>query len=190
MQPQPGNAKTLKILLNANQPYPPNASEIGLFVFDFDSLYEMLRLSVDPKYAEYNFTRFALYRNAKRLDAPDKMYVDLLRLASPLEMASAIPVYAGAVASVAATLWVLVQAFERIYNLKLNREKLRLEVEKLRSETKLDSSAFVEPDPDEAISYLEERGAREYLETVEKRLNRSSIQVCEVIIEVALEERK
>jgi hypothetical protein len=190
MQPSLNNSMSLKILIRAKQPDAPNASEVGLFVFDIDSLYELLRLSVDPEYEDFNFTRFALYRNAKRVDTPDKMYINLLQLASPLEMASAIAVYAGAAASVAATLWVLVQTFERIYNLKLNREKLRLEVEKLRKDSNLGSSAFVEPDPDEALVQLQERGAWEYIETVEKRLIRSPIQVNEMIIEVALKERK
>jgi len=176
----------VRVLIRAHQPEPPNASEVGLFVFDFDSLYELVRLSVDPKYADFNFTRFALYRNAKRVDADDKMYVRLLRLASPLEMASTIAVYAGAAASVSATLWVLVQAFERMYNLKLNREKLQLEIQKLKRDLSADSKDLMEPDAIDVMETLEERGAREYLETVEKRLARSAIQIEEVIIEIAL----
>jgi hypothetical protein len=188
MQSSPGNTTSVQVIIRANQTDPPNVSEVGLFVFDFDSLYELARLSVDPKYADFNFTRFALYRNARRVDSRDKMYVDLLKLASPLEMASAIAVYAGAAASISATLWVLVQAFERIYNLKLNREKLQLEIQKLKRDLDPDANDFIEPDPVEVMDQLEERGAREYIEMVEKRLFRSSIQIEEVIVEVAMEE--
>lgn len=179
-----GNTHSLQIIIQANQLNSPATADVGLFVIDFDSLYELIRLSVDPKYAEFNFTRFALYRNARRVDQPDKMYVELLRLASPLEMASAIAVYAGGAASVAATLWVFVQALERIYNLKLNREKLQLEIKKLKRELETDLNVLYEPDPTKVLDQLEVRGAHEYLDTVEKRLSRSSIQIEQVIIEV------
>jgi hypothetical protein len=187
MQNSPEENTTVQLIIRAHQPYPPIASEVGLFVFDFDSLYELVRLSVDPKYADFNFTRFALYRNAKRVEASDKLYVSLLRLASPLEMASTIAVYAGVAASISATIWVLVQTFERIYNLQLNREKLQLEIKKLKSDLNENNNTFIEPDPGEVMEHLEEKGVSQYLETVEKRLSKSSIQVDEVIIKVIID---
>ncbi|MBE0411408.1 MAG: hypothetical protein IBX69_16925 [Anaerolineales bacterium] len=189
MQPLSSYPASLQILIQAGQSDPLNAGEVGLFVFDFDSLYEMVRLTVDPKYASFNFSRFALYRNAKRLSNEDKLYVQLLRLASPMEMASTIAVYSGAAASIVATLWILVQALERIYNLKLNREKLQLEIQKLKRDLSTESKVLIEPDPFDVTHSIEERGASEYLDTIEKRLSRSSIQIEEVKIRVDFENR-
>jgi hypothetical protein len=175
--------------IRADAGQPPEISDVGLFLYDLDSLYEIVRLAFDPAYKTYRFSRFSLYRNGRPLVPGDKMTVRQLRLASPLEVTATIAAGAAAAASVAAALWAFVQTVEKIYNLKLQRQKLELEIERLRHETvqarlPLDLPEAA-PDPDRV---LRRRSASEPLETLMRRLAASRLRVIELDIELSQED--
>ena len=108
--------------------------DIGLFIYDFDSLYELIRLAVDPEYSEYHFRRFSLYRNGRPIAEQDQLRVTRLEMGSPLEIAGVIAVYAGAASAVVGTLWLLAQLIEKLSTARLEKEKLQLEIEKLKKD--------------------------------------------------------
>jgi hypothetical protein len=194
MQPNPETKPYVRLVLIADPQAQFAASDVGLFLYDFDSLYELARLGLDPSYEEFSFSRFALYRGHRRLKPQDKMQVQALTLGSPLEIATAITVYAGAIGAITGVIWVLVQAVETIYNFRLNRQKLELEVQKLRQELAAHGEVPVLPADEEVPSTsqvreaLEEREAWEYLEKVKNRLARSPIVLDAFELEVVIPE--
>ena len=123
-----------RITLVASELSKPALGDIALFIYDFDSLYEVSRLSADPKYEDYKFSRYALYRNGRPIDSDDRMRVEMLRLESPLELSATIVAYSAAASSVLATLLVLIRVLEKVSNFRPNREKLALEILKLKQD--------------------------------------------------------
>jgi len=182
--PQPARSVILRIRATAEA--APDISDVGLFLYDLDSLYEMARLAFDPEYKGYHFSRFSLYRNGRPLAPRDKLLVRRIHLASPLEVTATVAAGAAAAASVAAALWAFVQLVEKIYNLRLQREKLELEVERLKHETVQARLPLGLPemtgDPEKVF---QRRAATEPLETLAKRLAASPIHVIDVEIEVS-----
>jgi hypothetical protein len=115
-------------------------ADLAYFMHDSNLLYEFSRIIVDPKYAEYQFSRFSTYRNRYRIDEVDMLRVERLRIESPLELIAVVAAFP----STATAIWVLVQAVEKIANfhlrrdiLKLNREKLRRELEAAHPDTRV-----------------------------------------------------
>jgi hypothetical protein len=159
----------------------PALIDISSFLYDFNLLYEYSRLIADPKYGRYKFTRFSAYRNGKRVWPDDRLEVESLRLESPLLLLAII----AAVPAGAAALLALTQAVEKIANFSLNRELLKLQVEKLRKE--LDSApASVPWEALESDSAFEEqlhiREADYYFDRVRRHQEESSIRIKELEI--------
>ena len=168
-----------RLLLNMKLKAPDYSSpgDVGLFLYDIDSLYELIRLSLDEHYKDFSFSRFALYRGHRKLSENDKLQIQDLSMQSPIEVATSVTVYAGMVASILGTFWVFIQILEKIYNLKLNHEKLRLEVEKLKkalTDDIHDEKEF----PDETA--LVERESIEFIEIIEKRLARAELEIVDL----------
>ena len=160
-------------------------SDVGLFIYDFASLYELGRLATDPYYEYFQFSRFALYRNGRHLRSQDQMNIDKLRLESPMEVISTIAIVGGAAVAVAGAIWTITQTFEKIYNLPLNRRKLELEVQKLEreelAENRKNDSVI---SPDEAMRFLEERGASPYIDVISRRLIKAPIRAESLDVEL------
>ncbi|HLC34711.1 MAG TPA: hypothetical protein VJJ70_06910 [Anaerolineales bacterium] len=174
-----------RLTLTAEAQATPHISDVALFLYDFTSLYEIVRLAVDPRYRSYHFSRFSLYRNGRPLEERDQLQVGSLRMRSPLEVVATIAVAGGAAASVATALWVVVQTVERIYNLPLNREKLELEVQKLRREEAQPALPLDMPGqkPD-AQTQIARRKATDSLEAIARRLEASPVRIVRIELEV------
>jgi hypothetical protein len=174
-----------RLTLTADAQGTPHISDVALFLYDFTSLYEIVRLAVDPRYRSYHFSRFSLYRNGRPLDERDQLQVGSLRMRSPLEVVASIAVAGGAAASVATAVWVVVQTIERIYNLPLNREKLELEVQKLRREEAQPALPMDLPGqkPD-AQAQIARRKASDSLEAIARRLGASPVRITRIELEV------
>ena len=121
----------VRIRLVGTEVAHPSVKEIGLFLSDFALLHDVYRLSLDPKYRGYTFSRFTLYRNNRTLDEREQLLIEELHLASPLELVAAV---VGISAGTAAAVWGFVQSAIAISNHPLNQEKLRLENRKLALE--------------------------------------------------------
>jgi hypothetical protein len=102
-----------------------------------------------------------------------------------LEVVASIAVAGGAAASVATAVWVVVQTIERIYNLPLNREKLELEVQKLRREEAQPALPMDLPGqkPD-AQAQIARRKASDSLEAIARRLGASPVRITRIELEV------
>ena len=108
----------------------PTFSDINYFLHDLNLFYEFSRVIVDPKYRDYRFSRFFAYRNRQRIEPDDQLRIQRLAQESPLEIAAIV----AAGPSAATTIWILIQAFEKIANYSLSRDILKLTREKLRRE--------------------------------------------------------
>lgn len=108
----------------------PALTDLAYFLNDLNLLYEFSRVIVDPKYRDYQFTRFFAYRNRHRVDPADQLVVGHLSKESPLLLVAVV----AATAAAAPTVWVVVQIVEKIVNFRLNREILKLNRDKLKKE--------------------------------------------------------
>jgi hypothetical protein len=185
MPSQPSPPQRLILTIKADVGRTPDVEEIALFLYDLASLYEIVRLGTDPEYKAYRFSRFSLYRKGRPLAPSDRLVVRAIRLHSPLEVIATIAAAGGAAASIATAIWSMLQVVDKLYNLRLNRQKLELEIRKLKREaiqTRLPLDLPEEmPDP---LPLLKKRNATAYLETVIRRLQTSKIRVTELQIEV------
>ena len=120
MNDHSSDVRNISITILAEETLKAHLGDVGLFIYDFDSLYELVRLALDPKYADYAFSRFSLYRNGRPLEEEDQLRVEQLNLSSPLEIAGDIAVYGTAVSAVLGSLYLLVQLVEKISNFHLN----------------------------------------------------------------------
>ena len=143
----------LAITVEGKEGYPP-LQEVSSFIYDFNLVYEISRIASDPSYQRYKFSRFIWNRNGRRLKDSDRLHVVSLELGSPFLLETAVVLVGGAITAV----WGLVQISERIADWQVNREKNRLELEKLRRELNPRDQA------EEFPEMLKERGALEYYE--------------------------
>jgi hypothetical protein len=184
MKDDTSDVRTISITVVAEETFKAHLGDVGLFIYDFDSLYELVRMAVDPKYAGYTFSRFSLYRNGRPLDEEDQLRVEQLNLSSPLEIAGDIAVYGTAASAVLGSLYLLVQLLEKISNFHLHKEKLELEAEKLRKELDEENLNLIEHDADALQDQVAARGAEDYISQVSRRLERSSIEIVDITFEV------
>ena len=101
--------------------------------YDLTLLYDWSVLVAVPAYRNFNFTRNFWYRRGRPVDPEHALYVDAIRHDSPLGLELIIPAIGGA----AGVPWILLQSIEKIQNWRLNRRKLRAEVEELESRSVL-----------------------------------------------------
>ena len=163
----------------------PTLQEVTNFLYDINVTYDLLRLATDAKYLDFKFSHNAFFRRGRPLEEEDRLQVDELRLASPIDL---VGVVLGVPVAVAAV-WGLVQIVTTVYNVPLERkkklaelEKLQLEIEKLRREP---AEPMGLEDLDQTIDIrLREREASHLVCATAKRLSESRIQVKDVTIEV------
>ena len=115
----------VQLRIRGRQESSADLLDIATFLLDLTTLYEVVRLGVND--AAHRFTRFDLYRTRSRVPPVQKLHVSHLRHESPLDLSAGFLIAGGAISAA----WLLVQIFERIWNIRLNRHKLRLEIAKL-----------------------------------------------------------
>ncbi len=74
---------TLVIFAQAGE---SSLGEIGLFLYDAATLYELLRLGLDPAYAEYRFEKYPLYRGRRPLRPADQLRVERIAVHGQIEI--------------------------------------------------------------------------------------------------------
>ena len=80
----------------------------------------------EPEYSTYKFSRFFWFRNRSRVSERYRLRATSIELHSPLHLEVVVPSIVGLVG--------LLQIFKTVANWSLSREKLELEVNKLRRE--------------------------------------------------------
>jgi hypothetical protein len=174
----------LRLRVRGEEKEAPTAQELANFVYDFNLLYEILRLALDKQYATYRFSYLTNYRGGRRIiDPEDRLYVDSLQLGSPVDATFVLMLIAG-VGGGAGAVWAVVQTAEKIYNMPLNRRKLKAEVEKLENENAKARQSQFEFDQRELLDQLNSREATRLYDAVTKRLKTSPIQLSSLDIEI------
>jgi len=171
-----------RIRLTGNEESFPSLLDVSSFLYDLNLLYEISRLATDPKYHDFSFSNYAFYRRGRPLDERDRLYVQSLSHRSPI----AIVLVVTAVATGVGGIWGIVQIAEKVANARLNRRKLQAEVEKLERENR-EATMLPEPSPSDEEGFrkvLRVREAEHFYDNVAGRLQRSSVRIKELEIEV------
>jgi hypothetical protein len=162
----------------------PTLLDTTSFLYDLNLAYELARLKTDEAYAGFVLSANALRRNGRPLKPDARLRVVRLRQESPIELVTAVAVVGGALTA----LWVVLQIAEKVYNLPMNRRKLRAEVEKLERENR--AAARTEWEEIErandrrAESALYDSDASSYFDGIRQRLSQAPITITKIEIEV------
>jgi hypothetical protein len=179
--PTPSNFGYFELAVRGAEREYPTLIDVSSFLYDWNLLYEFSRIVVDPRYADFKFSRFSVDRGAKRIRPEDRLEVQRLRVESPIELITIV----AAVSAVATTLWVMTQTVEKIANFRLNREHLELQRDKLRKELHAghdNVQAYLSEGDATFREQLRIREADRYFNRVERRLDDSPVRVKELEI--------
>ncbi len=81
------NRLTLVVYADAVQ---PTLGEIGLFLYDLATLYELLRLALDPTYDEYRFEKYPLYRGRRPVKPVDQLRVERITVHRQIQLRASV----------------------------------------------------------------------------------------------------
>jgi hypothetical protein len=176
------NRRYYQVDLQSQEEKTLSLFDISAFLYDFMLAYEISRLITAPTYEHVQLSPFILYRNRFRIAEQDRMFVRSLRLESPFDLSLIILAVPSAIHSI----WGIVQICEKVSNWRLNRRKLRAEVEKLEREN--DAAAPTQHsviwDSDRFNAELHHRNGERAFDTVVKRLSKSPVIVVNIEIKV------
>jgi len=164
----------------------PSLLDVSSFLYDFNLLYEITRLATDPRYGDFRFSNYALFRKGRPLEPRDRLHVEALSEKSPLVLVTDLSIVGGAIGA----FWGVVQVVEKVVNAPLNRRKLKAEVEKLERENQVAPGASSGGDdnvlesPEGIRTILRRREAEYYYDKVAGRLERSTVKITELETEV------
>jgi len=123
----------IKIRLAFEDKKKPYFLDVSSLFYDFELLHDFSLLLYAEEYYNYRFSQYFWYRRGRPLKDEHRLRALKIIKESPLTVElilSTVAVSSGAI-------WVIVQAIEKISNWKLNKEKLKLEVENLRLEKRI-----------------------------------------------------
>lgn len=120
----------LKVKLTFMDDKKPYLLDISSLFYDFELLHDFCLIAYSDEYKYYKFNNYFWYRKGRPIKEEHRIKTLKIEKESPLT----VEVIIGAIVGLSGALWALVQAIERISNWKFNREKLKLEVEKLKKE--------------------------------------------------------
>jgi hypothetical protein len=151
----------------------PFLLDISSLLYDLELLYDIAVIISLDEYADYKFTRFFWYRNGRTIK--DEYRIRTIRIIkdSPLT----IELIFGAIEA----FWLLIQAIEKIDNWRLNRQKLKLEVGKMRKENQI-ATINVMKGILELEKLLKERQALDTFNSLKKRLESNPIKLQDIEI--------
>ena len=124
----------LRLTFEENSDFPINKHdavsilELSSLLYDFNLLHDCVTLTALKDYNDYRFTQYFWYRKGRPLKPEHQLYLNKIHHKSPLMLEVLLP----ATLAGLTIPWLIIQATEKICNWRLNREKLKLEVENLR----------------------------------------------------------
>jgi len=105
----------------------PDLLEVSSLFYDLNLAYDFAVLTRYQKYYKgYSFDRFFWFRNGRPIKSEHKLRAFTIKKQSPLILEVVVPLIGCA--------WVLLQIFQKVQRWPLEKEKLELEVSKLRRE--------------------------------------------------------
>ncbi len=170
--PGPDTAHRLVFSIVARAPRDPALGDIGLFLYDLSTLYDLLRLALDPRYDHFRFGKYPLYRGRRPLEPEDQLIVDRVEQGSILGLQA----HTGVQGQAAAVARMMTGAVESIYGLSLDWAGLDRELGRLETgagQRAFDKRVVLE----QAAAQLEQRGAQSHVDTIIRRLKRSPVKI-------------
>jgi len=120
----------IRIRLVFSEGKRPYLLDISSLLYDFEMLHDFSLLLCIEDYSYYRFPPFFWYRKGRPIKVNHKLRAARIIKESPLT----VELILSGVILLSGAFWALVQAIEKISNWKLNKEKTRLEIEKLKKE--------------------------------------------------------
>jgi len=154
----------------------PLLSDFSYLLYNLELLYDLSLILYAEEYATYKFSPFFWFRKGRPIKIYHKLRVARIVKESPLTIeliVAGIPTILGAI-------YLALQIIEKIWNMKLNREKLKLEVEISRIEKEKRRLELEE--------MIRERKAEDFLKILAIRLERLPFKIENV--EIVLEEKE
>jgi len=173
--------RSIKMRLVFEDQKKPYFLDVSSLFYDFELLYDLSSLLYAKDYYDYRFSQYFWYRRGRPLKDEHRLRAFRIIKESPLTVELILNI----VAVSSGAIWLIAQAIEKIGNWKLNREKLKLEIEKLRRESNLlsydEKRARIEME-----RKLQERECLMIFNPLLRRLERNSIKLKD--IDLTLEE--
>ena len=167
------DGKSLVVRFEFEEDQYPFLLSVSSLLYDFELAHDLSVLLSYPQYSRYEFSQYFWYRNGRPLSPFHKLRTFSISKNSPLTL----EVVVGAVGGI----WVLIQMFEKVANWRLNREKTRLEIEKLRKENVLKDVEIFEKQ-EQLQARLEQRQAAHVHDQLLKRLEASPIKLVSITV--------
>lgn len=152
----------------------PYLLDVSSMLYDLGLAHDLSVLLSEPEYRNYRFTQYFWFRTGRPIKPPYRARAVRISKQSPLLLEVVIPTL-GAI-------WILVQIFEKVSNWKLSREKLELEVRKLRAEEQARKDQVIEQYAEQLDAYLEERDAWKIGESIIRRFEKNPIKLTDIHI--------
>lgn len=165
----------VKVKLEFEDERSPYLLDISSLLYDFELLHDFAFILFAEEYSDYWFSQYFWYRRGRPLRDKHRLRALKIVKESPLTIELGLSILAIS----SGAIWILLQAIEKIANFKLNREKLKAEIEKLHLETKV-----LRYDEQRAKFEIErrlyERNAIAVLNTLLKRLETNPIKLKDI----------
>jgi len=111
----------------------PCLLDMSSLLYDFELLHDLTLMLCAEDYSDYHFSRFFWFRKGRPIKPEHKVRASRIVKESPL----VIVVNVADVVLWSGALWALIQAIDKIGKWRLDRKKLRLEIEKLELENRM-----------------------------------------------------
>ena len=154
----------------------PLLSDFSYLLYNLELLYDLSLILYAEEYATYKFSPFFWFRKGRPIKSYHKLRVARIVKESPLT----IELIFDCISAILGAIYLMLQIIEKIWNLKLKREKLKLEEEILRIEKEKRRLELEE--------MIRERKAEDFFKILATRLKRLPFKIKSV--EIILEEKE
>jgi hypothetical protein len=127
MTPNTTLRSTVTLTLHGSESDPSGLLDFSRFLYIFNLVYEISRLSIDPAYGQFDFPQYTFAPAASSLNPHDQLELTKISRQSPWELSVLLPNTAAGLGAVL----LLLQVIEKISTWTLNRQKLTAEAEKV-----------------------------------------------------------
>jgi hypothetical protein len=165
------------LTLRFSEEAKPFLLDVASLLYDIELSHDFGVLLVEPDYKSFEFSRFFWFRQGRPIKPQHRARAARIVKQSPLLLEVVIP-------SLGA-LWVLLQIIEKISNWPLSKEKLELEVEKLRRERDEARERIRQQYADQLHRLVHDRKADPIEHSLTKRLSESPIRLVDLEVRKA-----
>jgi len=144
-------------------------ADVSALLYDLELSHDFAVLLTDADYKSYEFNRYFWLRSGRPLRPDHRVRVGRVAHQSPFFLEVVVPTIAG--------IWGLIQILDAVDTWKLKREKLELEVRKLRREEERDRVAVRDAYVRQISEALETQEQKRIHEQLIKRLTSSQLRL-------------